>query len=316
MRSSHPNEVIQPAQLSASRPGSPQMIAGDAKVAVAPLPSRNNCQRFRSFIDYINKRQWGFLGDVVEGRLTYNKQDMSLYDFTLSLKQEFAPKATTTLDIVTTVGGDEEANGAVVARLRVETIAVGGPFASSTPGQHSEYSRHMFISFSNDKITRLFDIWDEDEKGRQCQSIMPPPHSFSPPPRIAVDLKQFYADYIACINGGRMAQELGQFCKPEGVVWNGARMTIKQYGDMMQSSIDAISGLHFHIHTSVVDEGKQQVASRLEFTGVPVKRYAGGVPNGRSVHFSEIVFYWLDQGKISHVLSIVDWEDYRSQLAC
>ncbi|KAL2022119.1 hypothetical protein VTK56DRAFT_6163 [Thermocarpiscus australiensis] len=282
--------------------------------AVAPPPKEDNRRRFKSFIDRINRRQWEFLGGAAQARLSYNKQHMSLYEFTQLLKQEFAPRTNVAMDIVTAVGGIDDL-GPVGARLRVKTLVTGSPYIASAKREYFEYSRHIFVYFTDKKISEIYDISDENEKQSHAQSIRPPPNLRPPPPRISIDLRQFYTDYIACINSGRMAEELHQFCKPSGVVRNGSHLTVQQYGDMMQSSFDAISGLRFHVHTLVVDESRQQLAARIEFTGTPIKPYAGGIPNGRPVHFAEHVFYWLELGRISDVLSIVDWEDYRSQLA-
>ncbi|KAK4118076.1 hypothetical protein N657DRAFT_584313 [Parathielavia appendiculata] len=220
------------------------------------------------------------------------------------------------MDIITTIGGDDDGlDGPVAARLRVKRLVTEGTCLRSAARQHYEYARHMFVFFVDNRISQIFDISDDSEKQGQAQPIVPPPTLRPPPPRVSIDMRQFYADYIACINSGRLADDLHQFCKPSGVVWNGTRLSVQQYGDMIQASLDAISGLFFDIHTLVVDQARQQLAARIEFTGTPVKPYAGGVPSGRQVTFAEHVFYWLEQGRISDVLSIVDWEEYRSHLA-
>ncbi|KAL2138746.1 hypothetical protein VTI28DRAFT_6305 [Corynascus sepedonium] len=313
-QASQPQKVIQSAPRDL--PTALDEPARYVRTGVAPPPKTNNRTRFKSFLDRINRRQWELLTDVVHGKVAYNKQNLSLYEFTVVLKHEFAPKTNITMDIITSVGGDDEGDGSVIARLRVSTLVTDGPCLPSTARKRSEYARHMVVYFSDTKINRIYDISDADEKQALSQRVVPPPSLRPPPPRTSIDLRQFYADYIACINSGKMAEGLHRFCSSSGVVWNGTRFTVEQYGDMIQSSLDAISGLFFDIHTLVVDESRQQIAARLEFTGTPVKPFAGGVPNGRSVAFAEHVFYWLDGGKISDVLTIVDWEDYRSQLAC
>ncbi|GAB1309822.1 hypothetical protein MFIFM68171_00032 [Madurella fahalii] len=292
-----------------------QPTARFATTGVTPPPKVDNRRRFKNFIERINRRQWEFLSDAIHARLSYNKHDMSLYEFSRLLKQEFAPKANITMDLVTAVGGGDDHDGPVAARLRVKILVTEAPYIASAARQQLEYARHIFAHFADNKISAIYDISEEDHKQTLSQGILPLPSLRPPPPRISINLRQFYTDYIACINSGKMAQELHRFCRPSGVVWNGTRLTIQQYGDMMQDSIDAISGLHFHVHTLVVEESRQQLAARIEFTGTPVKPHAGGIPNGRAVFFAEHVFYWLEQGKISDVLSIVDWEDYRAQLA-
>ncbi|KAL2150940.1 hypothetical protein VTH82DRAFT_6038 [Thermothelomyces myriococcoides] len=304
-----------------SSPAAVDESARYAKIGVTPPPKADNRTRFKSFVDRINRRQWELLGDVVHGKLGYNKEHLSLYEFTASLKNEFAPKTNITLDIVTSLGGDDDAaaatDGPVMARLRVKTLVTEGPCLPSAARKHSEYARHMVAHFADTKISHLYDISDVDEKQSLSQRVVPLPGPRSPPalPETPVDLRRFYADYIACINDGRIAEDLHRFCRPSGVVWNGTHYTVQQYGEMIQSSREAISGLFFDIHTLVVDGSRQQLAARLEFTGTPVKPFAGAVPNGRPVAFAEHVFYWLEEGKISDVLTIVDWEDYRSQLA-
>ncbi|KAK4150474.1 hypothetical protein C8A00DRAFT_46134 [Chaetomidium leptoderma] len=285
------------------------------KTGVIPPTKADNHNRFKSFIDRINRRQWELLSDGVQGRVSYNQHDLSLYELTHLLKQEFAPKTNITMDIVTAVGGHDGVDGPVGARLRVRTLATEGPCLPSSVRQHFEYARHMFVYFTDNKISKIHDISDGNEKQSHAHTIVQPPSLRPPPPRASIDMRQFYTDYIACINSGRMVEELHHFCKPSGVVWNGTHKTVEQYRGLMEDSLDAISGLFFDIHTLVVDETRQQLAARLEFTGTPVKPYARGVPNGREVAFAEHVFYWLEQGKISEILSIVDWEEYRSQLA-
>ncbi|KAK4249010.1 hypothetical protein C7999DRAFT_39861 [Corynascus novoguineensis] len=302
-------------QYNSWRDPGPDEPARYVRTGVAPPPKANNRTRFKSFLNRINRRQWELLSDVVHGKVAYNKQNLSLYEFTVVLKHEFAPKTNITMDIITSVAGNDEGDGSVIARLRVSTLITDGPCLPSTARKRSEYARHMVVYFSDTKINRIYDISDADEKQTLSQRVVPPPSLRPPPPRTSIDLRQFYADYIACINSGKMAEGLHRFCSSSGVVWNGTRFTVEQYGDMIQSSLDAISGLFFDIHTLVVDKSRQQIAARLEFTGTPVKPFAGGVPNGRPVAFAEHVFYWLDRGKISDVLTIVDWEDYRSQLA-
>jgi predicted ester cyclase len=302
------------------------MILNDGHHMVAQM---DNTSRFRTFVNLINLQRWESLGDVVRTSLSYNKRDMPLDEFATVLKHEFGPTPTSTIEIVTIVGGGESGDNVdspVGARLRVRTGTLvtnpEGPEilseSAARPAQ-AEFARHMFVHFHDDQIGALYDMSERSQNqgaGPQTETVLPPPSPSRPPPALSsIDMRQFYADYIACINSGNMARELHRFCSPSGVVWNGTRFTVQQYGDMMQESMDAISGLRFDIHTLLVDENRQQLAARLEFTGTPVRPYQGGIPNGRPVFFAEHVFYWLEQGRISDVLSIVDWEDYRSQLA-
>jgi hypothetical protein len=62
---------------------------------------------------------------------------------------------------------------------------------------------------------------------------------------------------MACINNGRIVDELGQFCSPLGVVLDLQQDVGPGVREMIQSSLDAIAGLCSHIHTLVVDERRQ-----------------------------------------------------------
>ncbi|KAL0475025.1 hypothetical protein QR685DRAFT_567894 [Neurospora intermedia] len=278
------------------------------------LPTEvNNKSRFRSFIDRINRRQWSFLSNEVYGTITYNKEDISLYQFVESFKQEFSHRSCTQMEIVTLIAGTPEEEEPVAARLKVKDLLVQPPFVASSQRKQTEYTRHMFVYFIDEKISEIQDIVDGAEKRRQSPNIVPVPKFRPPPPPSSIDLRQFYDDYIACINGQTMQQDLHQYCK-ETVIWNGAEMALNHYGQLMENAFDAIAGLQFLPRTVLIDEAKQQIAVRIEFSGLPIKPFGGATPNGRRVHFAEHAFYWLEHGKISHVLTIVDWADFKSQL--
>lgn len=84
---------------------------------------------------------------------------------------------------------------------------------------------------------------------------------------------------------------------------------------MIQSSKDAIPDLHFSIDTLIYDEASQKLAVRLLFTGTPTGTIAGIQPTGKSVNFSELVFYQLENGLIKRVWSLVDWDSVRQQMS-
>ncbi len=175
----------------------------------------------------------------------------------------------------------------------------------------------MFIYFSNKKISEIVDVSDTDAEPVPEYKITPPPTLRPPPPPVSIDMHAFYAEYLACLNtGGAVDGRLEGFCKPGGLMWNGAKMSVEQYGRMIQESREAIEGSEFVAATVLADEMKQTLAVRLEFEGTLVKAFGGAVPNGtrRAVSFSKIVFYWLEQGRISDVLTIVDWQTVRAQL--
>lgn len=118
--------------------------------------------------------------------------------------------------IVIIVGGSANINGPVGARLRVKTLAINGPCLPSTRRQNSEYARHIFVYFTSNKISQVYDILERSEKQSKAQAVVLPPSLRPPPPQISINMRQFYADYIACIINGRMVQELHQFSNHQG----------------------------------------------------------------------------------------------------
>lgn len=279
-----------------------------------PPTDVDNASRFRNFIDRINRHQWSFLSEELHRTITYNKQEISLYRFVEILKEEFHRRSYAQMEIVTLVGGTgtPEEEEPVAARLKVKDQIIQGPYTATSERKYIGYTRHMFVYFSGDKISEIQDIVDENERRRQSPNIVPVPNFRPPPPPSSIDLRQFYEDYIACINGRTMQEDLHQFCRGT-VVWNGTEMALNNYSQLMENAFDAISGLEFVPRTVLIDEARQQLAVRIEFAGLPIKPFGGAMPNGRRVHFAEHAFYWLEHGKISHVLTIVDWDDYKSQ---
>ena len=299
--------------FSDSLPLASSSFDSESTITLKPPPEVDNKLRFRSFINRINRHQWSFLSDEFHSTLTYNKEDISLFHLVESFKEEFSRRSNTQMEIVTLIAGTPEEGEPVAARIKVKDLLVQRPYMASSQRRQTEYTRHMFVYFTDEKISEIQDLVDGDEKRRPASSIVPVPNFRPPPPPSSIDLRQFYEDYIACINEKRIRQDLHQFCK-RTVVWNGAEMALKNYGQLMENAFDAIDGLQFVPRTVLIDEAKQQIAVRIEFAGLPIKPFGGAMPNGRRVHFAEHAFYWLEHGKISHVLTIVDLEDFKSQL--
>jgi predicted ester cyclase len=97
------------------------------------------------------------------------------------------------------------------------------------------------------------------------------------------------------------------------LVYNGEAKTRSDYRDLIANSVAAIPDLHFHIGLLVVQG--THVACRLNFACTPQKEFLGLEPTGRSVSFSEHVFYRFDDGRIAEVWSLIDRHALEKQLA-
>ena len=122
---------------------------------------------------------------------------------------------------------------------------------------------------------------------------------------------EFYRNYIACLNRGSLEQ-LSDFIH-EKLTYNGKETTLNEYKESRLMEREAVPDLYYHIELLVTNE--DIVACRLNFNCTPVKEFMGIIPNGNRAIFSENVFYKLTQGKISLVLSLVDIDAIREQIA-
>ncbi|KAK4187940.1 hypothetical protein QBC35DRAFT_497698 [Podospora australis] len=302
-----------------------QMLEAYDRWSVSPPSPRSNMKRFCAFLKLINRRQWQLLPSFVTSSLKFNGERISLYDFMLILKQEFGggPEPTVQMEVLTSVGGEIAPNPPLGMKMKdafIRDSIAARVAVKKLDSDEIEFTRHMIVHFYRGKISSFYDMREEAPRGRKKRaaklSTLETPALRPPPPPVPVDLKKFYKQYIAAINLGpeKMAEAVPKFCKPTGVVHNGVHMQVDQYISLMQNATTNVAGLKFKIHTLLVDGPKQMIAARLDFKGTPVKTWMGASPTGDEVEWSEHVFYWLENSKISDVISIVDWESYREEL--
>ncbi|QHQ35972.1 ester cyclase [Algicella marina] len=125
------------------------------------------------------------------------------------------------------------------------------------------------------------------------------------------DIAQRYRNYIACLNGQEWAR-LGDFVADD-VSYNGERIGLCGYRSMLEADFEAIPDLSFNIAMLVSEP--PVVASRLDFSCTPKAMLFGLPVNGRTVSFSENVFYEFADGRIVSVWSVIDKAAIAAQLA-
>ncbi|KAK2055610.1 SnoaL-like polyketide cyclase [Colletotrichum caudatum] len=184
-----------------------------------------------------------------------------------------------------------------------------------------EYQEIVFANFAGNLLSAWRTVRDEDGCRDRATAVPTTPSSLpalpgrrASFPKSSAELKSFYQSYIRSINERTMSREFHIFCQPV-LRHNDRELTIAEYIPLVSDSQDAIEGLHFDIQDLLADEGTQQIAARLEFTGTPVKEWGGARPSGASVRFHEHVMYQLEQGKISRVWSTIELDLYRRQMA-
>ncbi|RBA22842.1 hypothetical protein FPRO05_01189 [Fusarium proliferatum] len=177
-------------------------------------------------------------------------------------------------------------------------------------GERHECQEIILTWFVDGRLATLKRLKDVDSQSAKQTATPSPLEELKP---TSLDLAALYRDYIKSINDKTMEANFDKFCQPS-VTHNTVKKTISEYISLISESQNAIQGLYFDIQDLIVDKDAGRVAARLEFTGLPVKAWAGAEPNGKSVKFHEHVMYWLDEGKIHWVWSVVDLETYRKQL--
>jgi predicted ester cyclase len=125
-----------------------------------------------------------------------------------------------------------------------------------------------------------------------------------------VVLSRRYRDYIACLNQQDWPN-LSQFVH-EDVHYNGERIGLSGYREMLEDDFRAIPDLYFNIELLISEP--PNVASRLRFDCTPTAMLFGLAVNGRRVQFAENVFYEFREERIATVWSIIDKAAIAAQL--
>lgn len=115
-------------------------------------------------------------------------------------------------------------------------------------------------------------------------------------------LADIYQGYIACLNARDWAS-LGRFVADDAR-HNGRPIGLAGYRAMLEQDVADIPDLRFAIALLIRDP--PHVASRLDFHCTPKGDFLGLPVNGRTLRFSENVFYVFRMGKIAEVWSVID----------
>jgi predicted ester cyclase len=123
-------------------------------------------------------------------------------------------------------------------------------------------------------------------------------------------LSDVYRDYIACLN--RQDWPTLERFVHDDVHYNGKRIGLSGYRQMLERDFDEIPDLRFHIQLLVSDP--PCIASRLGFCCSPRGSFLGLAVNGKKVSFTENVFYQFRAEKIEQVWSVIDKAAIEAQL--
>ena len=124
------------------------------------------------------------------------------------------------------------------------------------------------------------------------------------------ELSEIYRSYIACLNKQDWPK-LEQFVADD-VRYNGKSIGLSGYRAMLERDFEEIPDLSFDIQLLISDP--PYIASQLLFECTPKGHFLGLRVNGKTVSFTENVFYEFRREKIEKVWSIIDKATIEAQL--
>ncbi|MFP8965161.1 ester cyclase [Pokkaliibacter sp. CJK22405] len=124
------------------------------------------------------------------------------------------------------------------------------------------------------------------------------------------ELIHAYRSYIACLNHQDW-ENLYRFVD-EDVIYNGERIGLSGYREMLEADFKAIPDLAFTISHLASDP--PTIAASLHFDCTPRGELFQIPVNGTRVQFIENVLYEFNEGRIARVCSVIDKEAIRQQL--
>jgi len=124
------------------------------------------------------------------------------------------------------------------------------------------------------------------------------------------ELADIYRNYIDCLNKQDWPSLEHFVC--DDVHYNGQRIGLSGYREMLERDFREIPDLHFDIQLLISDP--PYIASRLRFDCTPKGKFLGLDVNGKRVSFAENVFYEFRGEKITQVWSVIDKAAIEAQL--
>jgi len=126
------------------------------------------------------------------------------------------------------------------------------------------------------------------------------------------ELSDVYRRYIACLNKQDWAK-LVQFVHEE-VSYNGRRIALSGYREMLERDFEEIPDLSFEIQLLISDP--PYLASRLLFDCTPKGKFLGLDVNSKRVSLTENAFYAFSAKRIVQVWSVIDKAAIEAQISC
>lgn len=124
------------------------------------------------------------------------------------------------------------------------------------------------------------------------------------------NLSQIYLGFIACLN--RQDWSSLHYFVASDVEYNGERLRLAGYRDMLKAYCAEIPDLYFEIGTLIASP--PLIATRLVFNCTPRGTFLGLPVRGKRISFSENAFYLFNGEKIRQIWSVMDKMAIEAQL--
>jgi predicted ester cyclase len=275
---------------------------------------------YRAWLDCTSQGKWDELLTYMHSIYNYNGKNFTAEDFAEFVKKEANRFSSYTITMDTILVNDDAQ--CIACRLYGKGKPADKMFGYDPTGQDVYFMEHHLVWFTGGKISKTLYVLD----------ILSIRHQFKNPGETYVlelvnrapvsasktlskqGLEDASRTFFNSINTRTMASELPKIIHSD--LWhNGKKLTLDVYLGLIDKGISAIPDVQFDIQNVVADHDTQRVFVRLEHHCTPTKEIAGLVPNGQAVRFAEHSIYQFEDGKISRMWAIVDWEGPRRQMA-
>jgi predicted ester cyclase len=260
----------------------------------------------------LNEKDWIVASSQLAQDATYNDHAIAALEHELKATWEAAPDLRSEIDAIVVDKGDK----AMAARLIHRGTLTKTIHDIEITGRPIEWSEHIFIWTTNNKISRINALIDTQHQASELLPRTPSTLPQNPPPR-GFNLETMYHSYISALNSPSIRQLLPDFYQAQ-LTHTAKLWTIEELVSFVETSPTLFEGLKLSVVDLLADPEGQQVAVRILFEGVPVKPFFGiGPPKEgekKKVSFFEHAIYKLDGGKFNFIWAMLDLVSYKEQV--
>ncbi|XXH03099.1 hypothetical protein Hte_009490 [Hypoxylon texense] len=274
-------------------------------------------ETIRGWAECVNEKRWDDLSKYMCSTYNQNGKDYTPESWAAHVREQVAPE----------LGGDVRINeDSIMVDENAQCVALSmwfkfqpkKPFLGFEPtGRDVWLIEHGFVWFAEGKLSKALFVINSDHMRSQLASpggdLAPDLISEYPVPKAEAPLsrarlEEVYRAYVATVNGRRTQTDYAKYVNQPEAALNNRALARR----VVEDTLAAIPDLHVAIHHLIADETAQRLAVWLEFTGTPVRDYAGLLA-GRPVRFNEHATYQFVDGKIQRIWGVMDLDAARRQ---